>query len=362
MIKKIDKYIIKKYLSTFFFTVLLITLFAMVMDFAERIHYFIGRPVTTREIIFDYYLPFIPWINGLMWPLFALLAVIFFTSRMASNSEIIPILSSGVSYNRILVPYMFSACLLALILWLGNNYVIPRSTKIKNEFYATHIKKSEKKTHTNNLHFFIHPDEKAYIRFYKSKDTSAHTIRLEKFEDGKIVQIIKAKKLKLKALPNTWTMFDFEQRNFKDLEESLVIKKGTEKDTILNFTPDDFVYYSKEMEMMTSGDLRNYINNEQSKGINAAKKYQIELYRRSSDPVTIIILTLIGVAIASRKTRGGMGLHLALGVVLGSGYVILAKFSATFVNNLNLPPALGVWLPNIVFLIISIFLVLRAQK
>jgi len=163
-------------------------------------------------------------------------------------------------------------------------------------------------------------------------------------------------------MPNVWTMHDYEKRQFKGLNESLVINKGVEKDTLLNLTPDDFVYYSKEMEMMTTTDLRNYINNEQSRGVNAAKKYQIELYRRSSDPITIIILTLIGVAIASRKTRGGMGLHLALGVVLGSGYVILAKFSATFVNNLNLPPALGVWLPNLIFFAIAMVLVYRAQK
>ncbi len=332
------------------------------MDFAERIHYFIGQPVTAREIIFDYYLPFIPWINGLMWPLFALLAVIFFTSRMAGNSEIIPILSSGVSYYRFLVPYIISASLLAFLLWLGNNYIIPKSTKVKNEFYATHIKKSEKKTHTNNFHFYIHPDEKAYVRFYKSRDTSAHTFRLEKFKEGKITQIIKARKLDLKEPPNLWTMYDYEKRRFNGLSEEIEIFKEQEKDTILNFTPDDFVYYSKEMEMMTTKDLKNYINNERSRGVNAAKKYEIELYRRSSDPLTIIILTLIGVAIASRKTRGGMGLHLALGVVLGSAYVILVKFSATFVNNLNLSPFLGVWMPNLVFFLLALYLIFKAQK
>lgn len=363
MIKKIDKYIVYKYLSTFFFTVLLISVFAIVMDFAERINHFVGvEEPTVNQIIFDYYLPFIPWINGLMWPLFALLAVIFFTSRMASNSEIISILSAGVSYNRLLVPYMFSAGLLAIILWIGNNYVIPNSTRIKNEFSAQYIKKSELKTHSNNLNFFLNPDEKAYIRFFKSKDTSVHTFRLERFQRGKLVEVLKAKKLTFKNEPNEWTMHDYERHKFDGIDESLVLYIGEKKDTVFNFVPDDFVYYSKEMEMMTTTDLKNYINTERSRGIDAARKYEVELYRRTSDPFTIIILTLIGVAIASRKTRGGMGLHLALGVVIGSAYVILAKFSATFVNNLNLSPSIGVWVPNIIFFVVALVLINRAQK
>ncbi len=340
----------------------MITMFAIVMDFAERIHYFIGQPVTAREIIFEYYLPFIPWINGLMWPLFALLAVIFFTSRMASNSEIISILSAGVSFKRLLVPYLISAGILSSLLWLANNYVIPISTKIKNEFYAEHIKKTEIKTHSNNVHFYTQPDEKAYIRFYKKKDTTAHTFRLERFKDGKIERILKAKRLTMKEAPFVWTMHDYEIRSFDGLNEELKIFRGEKKDTTFSFRPSDFVYHAKEMEMMTTDDLRNFISNERSRGVNAAKKYEIELYRRTSDPITIIILTLIGVALSARKTRGGIGLHLALGVVLGSAYVILAKFSATFVNNLNLSPIVGVWLPNIIFFFVSIYLLYRAQK
>lgn len=337
-------------------------MFAIIMDFAERINHFIGQEVTTREIIMEYYLPFIPWINGLMWPLFALLAVIFFTSRMASNSEIITILSSGVSYYRMLVPFMISATIIASILWYGNNYIIPNSTKIKNEFTAKHIKKSEQKTHSNNFHFFINPSEKAYVRYYKKKDTTINTFRLERFQDGKIVEFTKAKKMKMKEYPNRWTLIDYEIRQCTGLNETLLIAKGEKKDTTLNFSPDDFVYYSKAMEMMTTTDLRTYIKQERSKGINAAKKFEIELYRRSADPFTILILTLIGVSIASRKTRGGMGLHLALGVIIGAAFVILAKFSATFVNNLSLSPALGVWLPNIFFSIVSIWLLFKAQK
>ena len=332
------------------------------MDFAERINHFIGQDVTTREIVFDYYLPFIPWINGLMWPLFALLAVIFFTSRMASNSEIIAILSSGVSYYRLLVPFMISALIIASLLWYGNNYIIPNSTKVKNEFTAKYIKKSEQKTHSNHFHFFVNPDEKAYVRYYKKKDTVVNTFRLEKFKDGEIVEFTKAKKLTMKEYPNLWTMHDYEVRKCSGLQENLLIAKGAEKDTTLNFSPDDFVYYLKAMEMMTTSDLRSYIKQETSRGINAAKKYEIELFRRSADPFTILILTLIGVAIASRKIRGGMGLHLALGVTIGAAFVILAKFSATFVNNLSLSPALGVWLPNIIFSVVALWLLRRAQK
>ncbi len=332
------------------------------MDFAERINYFVGGEATTREIIMEYYLPFIPWINGLMWPLFALLAVIFFTSRMASNSEIISILSSGVSYYRLLVPYFVSAMILATLLWIGNNYVIPNSTKVKNEFSAEHIRRSEIKTHSSHFHFFVNPSEKAYVRFYKSRDSSVHTFRLEKFDGAKLVQVLKAKKLTFKSPPNTWTMHDYEKHTYDGLDEQLILNHGETKDTILNFSPDDFVYYAKEMEMMTTTDLKNYIDKERSRGIGAARKFEIELYRRTSDPFTIIILTFIGVAIASRKTRGGMGLHLATGVIIGSAFVILAKFAATFVNNLNLSAGIGVWVPNILFSGVAFWLIYKAQK
>ena len=363
MLKKLDLYIIKKYLSSFFFTVLLITMVAVVIDVSDRIDKFIDQPCTLHEIIFDYYLNFIPWINGLLWPLFAMMAVIFFTSQMAKNSEIISILSAGVSYRRLMVPYLVSASIVAGLLWIGSNYIIPRSTKIKNEFESKYISKAQKKTLSNDVHFYLSPTEKVYIRYYRRKDSSAHTFRHETFdENGELKEILKSSKLKLLEYPNKWQLENYEKRTFNgDLET--MMRGGTDKmDTTFNFSPDDFVRHSKQMEMMTTGDLREFIKIERSRGLGTAKKFEVELYKRTADPFTIIILTFLGVIFASRKVRGGMGIHLALGIITGSLYVVLSKFAVTFSNNLSLSPLIGVWIPNIFFGILAIILFQRAQK
>jgi len=366
LIKKIDLYIIKKYLSTFVFTILMITMIAIAIDFFEKVDKFLAKTVTTESIIFDYYLNFIPWINGLLWPLFALLAVIFFTSRMASNSEIISILSSGISYRRIMRPFLISSILLASLHWVGKNYLIPRSNKIKGEFESEHIRRSNKQTLDENTHFFINVEdnieEKIYIKYFRKSDSTATTFRLEKFKDGDLASIVKSRKLEYKGPPNHWSLVDYEVHTFDGLDEQLIIHKGETLDTTFNFTPGDFFRYSNQMEMMTTKDLRTFINQEESRGIDTALKFKTELYGRTADPFTIIILTLMGMAIASRKIRGGMGYHLAAGVILGSAFVILQKFSLTFSVNMGMHPMLGAWLPNIIFGIITYFLVKNAQK
>jgi len=362
LLKKLDIYIIKKYLSTFVFTILMITMIAIAIDFFEKINKFLVDTVTTREIIFDYYLNFIPWINGLLWPLFALLAVIFFTSRMASNTEIVSMLSAGISFRRIMRPYLIAAFLIAFTHWFGKNYLIPKSNKIKGEFESEHIRKSNKKTLDDNTHFFLNPDEKVYIKYFRRIDSTANTFRLEKFADGKLIYILKARKLEYKEDPNLWTLRDYEYHTFDGLEEELVVRRGEEMDTTFNFTPSDFFRYSNQMEMMSTSDLRAFIVAEEKRGIDTAKKFKTELYSRTADPFTIIILTIMGFAIASRKTRGGMGFHLAAGVILGSAFVIVQKFSMTFSINLGLYPAVGAWIPNVIFGLVTVYLVKNAQK
>lgn len=360
--KKIDGYIIKKYLLTFFFTTLLITMTAIVIDFSEKVGKFINESLTVREIMLDYYLNFIPWINGLLWPLFSLIAVVFFTSRMAKNSEILSILGAGVSYWRMLVPYLVAATIIAAILWFNNNYVTPRSTRIKNNFENTYIFKGNKKVSNENVHFFLAPDQKAFVRYFRLRDTSLMDFRIETFRDGKLYRILKAKRVKLKNLPDEWTLIDYSVRTIKGNREEYFNGKGMEKDTSLGFTPDEFIRYSNEMESMTSPELRAFIDYEASKGLGKSKKYLIELYRRTADPFTILILTLIGVSIASRKTRGGLGLHLAAGIVIGAAFVITSKFSVTFATSQQLNPLVGIWLPNIIFFLVAMYMVSRAQK
>lgn len=360
--KIIDKYIIKQYLSTFFFTMMLITMIAMTIDYFERVDKFINANLSAKEIILKYYLHFVPWINGLLWPLFALLAVIFFTSRLAKNSEIISILSAKVSYTRFMMPYMIAAGILATLLWLGNNYVIPQSNRLKNEFESEYIYRSNKTTLNHNIHFWLSPDEKVYIRSYSSSDSSGRTFRLEKFKNNELVYTLKANKLKFVSPPNNWKLEGYEIRTFGELSESIIPKPNESIDTTFSFVPQDFTRYTKQMEMMNTSDLRDFLKYEQAKGLDSGKKYSIELYRRSSDPFTIFILTLIGVSVASRKVRGGMGFHLAAGVVIGAVFVILSKFSVTFSTNLSLPPVIGVWIPNMFFTAVAIYLLRTAQK
>lgn len=362
MFKKLDAYLIKKYLSSFFFTIILISMVSVVIDLSERIAKLISQPCTLHEIVFDYYLNFIPYINGQLWPLFALIAVIFFTSRIANDSEIIAILSSGVSYYRILVPYLIASSIIAGLFWYGKNYLIPRSTKVKNEFETQYFTKSMKQVLSSNVHFFVNPNEKVYIRYYKEKDSTAHSFRLERIENGKLTYLLKASKLKLKELPDKWTTDSYEERYFDGDKEQYVIHKKTKLDTVFGFTPNDFVRHSKQKEMMTSGDLREFINIEKSRGLGAAKKFETELHRRNADPFTIIILTLIGFAVSSRKIRGGVGLNLSIGIILGALFVVIAQFSETFSTNLSMPPALGAWMPNIIFFIIAILLLRKNSR
>lgn len=340
----------------------MITMVAVVIDFSEKVEKFLNEDVTWKEVAFDYYLNFIPWINGLLWPLFALIAVIFFTSRLANNSEIISLLSAGVSFRRILVPYLISASILASLLWYGNNYIIPKSTKVKNTFENTYIFKGNQKTLNENVHFYINPNEKAFVRYFRLRDSTMIDFRIETFENGTLKKILKTKRLKYKTDIDKWEMSDYVIRTFDGLDETLVEAVGVNIDTSFAFTPDDFIRYSNQMEMMTTQELKEFIDYERDKGIGNSKKFLVEYYRRTADPFTIIILTVIGVSLASRKVRGGLGLNLALGLVIGSLYVLISKFSVTFAYGQALTPLLGIWLPNIIFSMVAIILALRAQK
>ena len=362
MLKTIDKYIIKKYLGTFFYTMILITMIALVVDFPERIDKFLNGPMTLNEIIFDYYLNFIPWINGLLWPLFALLSVIFFTSRMAKDTEFVAMLSSGINYYRILVPYLIAASVITAIHIFGNNVVIPRSTKIKGEFENKYLYKSQKKVLSDNVFFYLNPNTVAYFKYYRKRDTSAIDFRMENYDSNKLTQILVANRIKLKKLPNKWTIQDYYIRKINSMDEELLVKKGDKLDTVLNLYPNDFVHYENLPLLMTSSEMRDYIEYERQKGLSTATKLVVELQRRNADPISILFLTIIGFAIASRKSREGMGWNLALGVGIGSLYVLASKFSITFANSIDINPILAVWLPNIIFGIVAIILLLKGQK
>lgn len=361
--KKLDIYIIKKYLITFFFTIILITMVSIAMDVSERMDKFISNSLSFKQVVTEYYVHYIPWINGELWPLFAFLSVIFFTSRMARDSEIIAMLSAGINYSRVVRPIMMAGCLVAAFHWIGENYIIPPSTYHFNEFKSEYINRNIKQVLSNDVQFFIGPQQKIYCRYFQKRDSSLSKFRLESFdEQGQLVSMLKADRLIYNGQKDKWTAVDYEIRSFDGINEGLLIGKNEEIDTTLAMHPSDFIRHSKQMEIMTTPDLREYVKHEKSKGLDNTKKYQIEIYKRTSGPFTILILTLIGASIGTKKVRGGLGMHLAIGVVLGAVYVVLSKFSETFATNLQLPSLVGVWTPNILFSIISLMLFQKAQK
>lgn len=346
------------------------TFIAISIDFFEKIDRFLDADASVMEIITGYFFHFIPWINGLLWPLFTFIAVIFFTSRMAKDSEIIPIFSAGISYKRFLVPYIIAGSFLAFLLYIGNHYLIPYSNKEKNDFEIEVFKLRNRQTTVgssnkdrSNIHFFISPNEKIYANQFRSLDSSLQKFRIEEFnDDGQIVKILKAHYVKYNSDSSTWTMKDYEIRTIDGMNETLKKYKGSTIDTILNMHPDDFIRYTKQREMLSTPELKKFIAQEQLKGVDAAQSYMVELHRRTAHPFTLLILTILGASIASRKVRGGMGYHIALGVILGSLLEILSKFSMTFSSNLGMSPFLGVWFPNIVFMFITAYLISKAQK
>ena len=361
--KKFDLYIIRKYLATFFFAVLMITAIAVVMNLSEYIDRFISNDLSVSQVAFDYYLYFIPWINGELWPLFAFLSVIFFTSRLARDSEIIAMLSTGMSYTRILQPMVIAGCIIAIVHWIGENYVIPHSTFYKTEFESKYIKRNLKTVLANDVQFFISPHQKIYCSYFAQRDSSLDKFRLERFDStGALKSIMKSQKLIYVNELKKWRAKNYEIRNFVDGKEELLIGKGEELDTTLAMVPSDFIKHSKQMEIMITPALRDFIKRENSKGLDNTKSYQIEAYKRTSAPFTIIILTLIGACIGTRKVRGGLGIHLAIGVSIGAAFTVISKFSETFANNLSFAPLLGVWVPNILFGLLSYYLLTIAQK
>lgn len=362
MLKILDRYIIKKYLGTFSFVILIFSLIAVIIDFSQNVEEFIDEKLPAGRVIREYYLNFVIFINGLLWPLFALISVIFFTSRLASNSEIISILNAGVSFRRIMRPYLMASGFLVFTHLLLNHFIIPISNETRLDFFHAYIMKESDRGSTRDVHMFIAPDTKIYVRDYFKRDSFARNFRIEYFDGNRMTGFIEADEARWKGPPNKWQLSNYEIHTFAGLRDTIVVGGREKLDTTFNFTPADFVRYDDTREMIPSHRLSAFIDEELRRGVGNTKIYQIELYRRTADPFTILIVTFIGMSLASRKVRGGMGLHLALGVALGAIFIFLAKFSITFATNEALSPLLGVWIPNLIFLFIAILLIAKAQK
>ncbi len=363
MLTTLDRYILKKFLSTFFFVVLIFTLISVFIDFSEKVEKFITEPITRREILLMYYPGFIAFIAEILWPLYTLIAVIFFTSRMAGNAEILAILNAGVSYRRLLRPYLIGAAILMTIQLIGAHYVVPWMSKMRLDIVHTYIDKNSDKGKTQHVHVFTAPDEKVYVQQYRKQDSTARIFRLERFDSSGLVFLMQADQATyLGGPPHRWKVKNFVIRKFHGAKEEIYSGIGEEADTTVNLHPGDFIDYQEQQAMMTTPELLHFIRQQKERGAGNTKKYESELHTRTAESLTILILTIIGFAVAGRKIRGGIGLHLAVGISIGGLYVMLSRFAIVFATGEAIPVLLGIWLPNIIFGGVALYLVSKAQK
>ena len=357
--KKIDWYIIKKFFGTFFFTLTLILLIVIVFDISEKIDNFLENEVSIQSIIVDYYLNFIPYFGNLFSPLFIFISVIFFTSKMANNSEIIAILNSGMTFQRLLIPFIISSIILGSLSFLLGNFIIPPSNKKRIDFENKYIL-SKNPSITKNIHLQIKKGQYIYLKSFNQKRNIGYKFTIENFNDGKLVSKLKSEYVEYDTKTNKWTINKYKTRIFEDDREK--ISSGSRIDTIINLKPYDFVKRKNLVETMNFFELNNYINEEEIKGSEQIVNHKIEKHKRIAFPFAAIILTLIAVAISSRKIRGGIGLHLGIGILIAFTYILFMQISTTFATNSNLPAGLSVWIPNILYALLALILLKKAPK
>jgi len=359
-IRKMDWYIIKKFLGTYFFAIALIITIAVVFDINEQIDRFINNKAPIKAIIFDYYMNFIPYFSNLFSPLFVFIAVIFFTSKMAENSEIIAMMSTGMSFKRMLRPYMISAAIIAALTYGLGAYVIPKGNVTRLEF-ENKYKRKKKVEYVRNVQLEVDSGVIAYIERYENYNKTAYRFSLDKFEDKKLVSHLTARSAKYDTTStHKWSLKDYMIREMDGMREK--ITKGNRLDTIIKMDPQDFLISKGQQQTMTSTELDEYIARQKRRGFANIKEFQIEYHQRIAMSFAAFILTIIGVSLSSRKVKGGMGLYLGIGLALSFSYILFQTISSTFAVNGNTPPIVAVWIPNILYSIIAVYLYRKAPK
>ena len=359
-LKRLDRYIIVKFLGTYFFAIALIISISVVFDINENIDRFINNKAPLEAIIFDYYLNFIPYYTNLFSPLFVFIAVIFFTSKLAENSEIIAMFSTGMSFKRLMVPYMISAAIISAVTFMLGTEVIPKGSVTRLKFEELY-KKKKSADYARNIQLEVDTGVVAYMERYENYNKTGYRFSLDKFEDHKLVSHLTARRITYDtASYHKWIIRDYMIREMRGMKE--VITRGERIDSIIKMEPQDFLITRGQQETMTSPQLRDYIQKQKQRGFANIKEFEVEYHRRIAMSFAAFILTAIGLSLSSRKVKGGMGLHLGIGLALSFSYILFQTISATFAINGNMPPAIAVWIPNILYLFIAIYLYHKAPK
>ncbi len=359
MFKILDRYIIKKFLGTFIFSIILIISLAIVIDLSEKLDSFIEKQIPLQEIIFRYYFNFIPYYTNLFLFLFVFISVVFFTSKMADKSEIIAILGSGISFQRMMYPYFISALILAITSFFLSNFVIPPANRERLNFENTYINGTYYNS-DRNIHRQISPGVFLYMESFNTLTNTGNKFSIEKFKDNKLQSKLISKKAVWDSTINKWTVYNYYIRTIKKNRE--IITSGTKTDTFLNISPIDFQRRDTEKSTMDYFELNKYIAEKKLRGETNINTYIIEKQQRTAFPFSTFILTLIGVSLASRKTKGGTGLKLGIGILISFLYIFLMQIAAQFSIKGGLSPILAAWVPNILFTIVAVFLYRIAPK
>jgi lipopolysaccharide export system permease protein len=366
--KKLDWDIINKFLSTFFFSIFLFTVIAVVVDISEKADDFAKSGLTTREIVTQYNFGFVPYILALLFPLFIFIAVIFFSSKMAGRSEIVAILASGTTYNRWLRPYWIAGILLALMLLAANLYIVPKANVIRGNFEAKYLDPNSsyenltKSRNGSGSDFSMKVDTFTYAGIYNYDTVSKRggTVFLDEIRNNQLVKNTRAEGISWYTLTKQWKLEYVVQRVLLPLGENVQLIPALYKN--LNFTPFDIRQDKYTKDRLTSRELARFIKLQELRGAEGLNELKVEAGRRYATPITVILLTLIGAIVAGRKVRGGSGLHLAAGFIIAALFIITDKFSTIFSTKGNLPPSIAPWIPNCLVLFVVIYLHRRAPK
>jgi len=359
-IKLIDAYIIRKFLGTFFFCLALILTIAVVFDFAEKIDNFMEKQAPVKAILFDYYMNFIPYFAMLFAPLFVFIAVIFFTSKMAVNTEIIAILNSGMSFRRMMWPYFLSAFIIATFTFVLTNFVIPKANLIRMDFEDKYYHSSSRRITVENIHRKVFKNTYVYMGTFNPLSQRGQNFTIENIDSGRLISKLSAPSVSFDTTKHKWTAINYYIREIKGNEE--IITKGKQIDTTLIIQPDDFSRDPNIVGTMTSRELEDYINLLRLQGSEELRLFLIEKYRRFANPFAVFILTLIGVSLSSRKIRGGIGMNIGIGLTLSFSYILFLQFASQFSLKGSLGPMLAMWIPNILYSIIALVLYKLAPK
>ena len=335
VLSRLDRYLMKKFIGTYIFSIILIISVAIVFDFNENLAKFSTYGAPWKAIIFDYYANFVPYFANLFSPLFVFISVIFFTSKLAGNSEIIAMLAAGVSFKQLLKPYIISAALIAVVNFYLGSYVIPHGTVVRQNFEAKY-KNNKRVTSASNVQLMVGPGTIAYIQQYDNNSKTGYGFSLDKFENR-----------------YHWKAMNYKIRTLKGLREE--IQSGDVIDTLIQMEPMDLVFSSGQQETLTSSELRQYITKQTERGSSNVVQYEVEYHKRIATSFASFILTIIGVSLSSRKRKGGMGLYLGIGLALSFSYILLQTISATFAINADTPPIIAAWMPNVLYLIIAYY-------